>query len=121
MKTVARLLIRKRVVSEQTMIVFLFRVFNAIAAIKSEARTLRWYAIITILDAKSQEKLDRSVKRHVERYAESDGCLLALDCGSGPGTWFTIDCNKAWTDPRPRASSDRTESLMRFTGPIKML
>lgn len=51
MKTVVRLLIRNGFVSEQTMAVFLVRVFNGLAAIKSEARTLRWYAIVTIFHA----------------------------------------------------------------------
>ena len=48
MKTLARLLIRKGVVSEQTMIVFLYRVFSAINAVKAELQALRWYAIIEL-------------------------------------------------------------------------
>ena len=48
MKTVARLLIRTGVVSEQTMIVFLYRVFSALNAVKAELHTLRWYAIIEL-------------------------------------------------------------------------
>lgn len=46
MKTVARLLIRAGV-PERTMIVFLYRVFSVVAAVKSELQTLRCYAIIT--------------------------------------------------------------------------
>ena len=49
MKTLARLLIRKGVVSEQTMIVFLYRVFSVLNAAKAELQTLRWYAIIRVL------------------------------------------------------------------------
>ena len=51
MKTIARLLIRQGVVSEQTMIVFLYRVFSVLNAIEAELRALRWYAIINLYQA----------------------------------------------------------------------
>lgn len=46
MKTIARLLIRAGV-PERTMIVFLYRVFIALAAVKAELQTLRCFAMIT--------------------------------------------------------------------------
>ncbi len=50
MKTVARLLIRAGV-SERTMIVFLYRVFSVLDAVRGELQTLRWYAIINLYQA----------------------------------------------------------------------
>lgn len=44
-------LLKRAGIPEPTLIVIFVRIFSAVLAVKSELRTLRWYAIITLYHA----------------------------------------------------------------------
>ena len=86
MKTIARLLIRTGVVSEQTMIVFLHRVFCVLNAFKAELQTLRWYTIINLYSA-----LDwTGAHAAAEWFARVSGLRARLKAALGYGD--EVDC-----------------------------